>query len=302
MYSHTTTADLGTPPSAAGRSADVTLEIDGVAVTVPEGTSIMRAAALARPADPEAVRHRYAEGVRLVPPVPGRNRRPPRVSRLVHDAGRRRHEGADREPEADEAPPRRHGAVPLGSSARLRQLPGQRPLRAAGHGRGARRHRNPLRSERRTTTGRCQGHQQSVLHLRPVDVHRLLALRARLRRGAGHVRADDPGARLRVEGRRPARTSRSCVGMRLVRRLRRGVPDRGPDREVADPARPARRAWSRRPARTAASAVRSRPRSRATRSSAWRRTGTATPTTATRASRGGSRSATRRIPIASRRR
>jgi formate dehydrogenase major subunit len=39
--------DLGTPPSplgAAGR--DVVLEIDGLAVTVPEGTSIMRAAAL----------------------------------------------------------------------------------------------------------------------------------------------------------------------------------------------------------------------------------------------------------------
>src|SRR3990172_6749643 len=37
--------DLGTP--ASDRAAEVTLEIDGAAVTVPEGTSIMRAAAMA---------------------------------------------------------------------------------------------------------------------------------------------------------------------------------------------------------------------------------------------------------------
>jgi formate dehydrogenase major subunit len=39
--------DLGTPPSPSGAAgSDVALEIDGVAITVPEGTSIMRAAAL----------------------------------------------------------------------------------------------------------------------------------------------------------------------------------------------------------------------------------------------------------------
>src|SRR5262245_19080079 len=37
--------DFGTPPSEAG--APVTVEIDGVQVTVPEGTSVMRAAAIA---------------------------------------------------------------------------------------------------------------------------------------------------------------------------------------------------------------------------------------------------------------
>ena len=57
------------------------------------------------------------------------------------------------------------------------------------------------------------------------DVHRLLALRARLRRSAGHVRADDPGPRLRLEGRRRARTSRSwspsaCRAARASRRAR----------------------------------------------------------------------------------
>jgi formate dehydrogenase major subunit len=39
--------DLGTPPPANGAGAAVTVEVDGVAVTVPEGTSLMRAAALA---------------------------------------------------------------------------------------------------------------------------------------------------------------------------------------------------------------------------------------------------------------
>src|SRR6267154_5016767 len=37
--------DLGTPPSTA--AAQVTLQIDGCEVTVPAGTSLMRAAALA---------------------------------------------------------------------------------------------------------------------------------------------------------------------------------------------------------------------------------------------------------------
>ena len=40
--------DAGTPPSRSDEQArQVTLEIDGVAVTVPEGTSILRAASLA---------------------------------------------------------------------------------------------------------------------------------------------------------------------------------------------------------------------------------------------------------------
>ncbi len=48
----------------------------------------------------------------------------------------------------------------------------------------------------------AEGRPQPVLHLRRQQVHRLLALRAGLRRGAGHVRADHRGPRLRLEGRR----------------------------------------------------------------------------------------------------
>src|SRR5215510_15148372 len=41
--------DLGTPAAAPanGQAAPVTVEIDGIPVTVPEGTSVMRASALA---------------------------------------------------------------------------------------------------------------------------------------------------------------------------------------------------------------------------------------------------------------
>jgi formate dehydrogenase major subunit len=43
--------DLGTPAAASDEA--VTLEIDGAAVTVPAGTSLMRAAALAGTAIPK---------------------------------------------------------------------------------------------------------------------------------------------------------------------------------------------------------------------------------------------------------
>ena len=44
---------------------------------------------------------------------------------------------------------------------------------------------------------RRQGRVEPVFHLRSGQVHRLLALRARLRGGAGHIRADDRRPRLR---------------------------------------------------------------------------------------------------------
>ena len=184
-----------------------------------------------RPADTEVVRDRFTEGIRLVPALPGRNRRPPRLSSLVHHLCRRRHQGPDRKSQTDVAPPRRHGALPLRSSTGPRQLSGQRPLRAAGHGRRARRHRNTLRTEGRRSPGPAERHQQPVLHLRSDDVHRVLAMRARVRRDAGYVCADDPGARIRVQGLGESERTVPRLRMRLVRRLRRGVPDRRPDRK-----------------------------------------------------------------------
>ena len=54
---------------------------------------------------------------------------------------------------------------------------------------------------RRTTPPLDEGRLEPVLRLRP-QVHRLLALRARLRRDAGYARADDLRSRLRLAGRR----------------------------------------------------------------------------------------------------
>ena len=71
-------ADFGTP--LVGHRA-VTLTIDGRAITVPAGTSVMRAAALSRRFDPQALRHRQHGRVRIVPPVPGRDRRGARHAR-----------------------------------------------------------------------------------------------------------------------------------------------------------------------------------------------------------------------------
>ena len=80
--------------------------------------------------------------------------------------------------------------------------------------------------------------------------------------------------------------------MRLLRRLRAGLPDRDADREIRDRNRPARAfAWSR-PAPIAASAAPSRRRCAARRWCAWCRTRTARPIAAIPASRAVSPGAT----------
>ena len=108
----------------------------------------------------------------------------------------------------NEAAQGRDGALHLRPSARLPHLRRQRRLRAAGHGRRRRparralrlRGREPrLRQTRmaRSTPPGAEGRVQPLLHLRSLQVHRLLALRARLRGSAGHLRADDLRPRLR---------------------------------------------------------------------------------------------------------
>ena len=83
----------------------------------------------------QAVRHRLARGVRLVPAVRGRDRRHARHARLVHDAGRGRDGGPHADAARREAPARGHGAVHLGPPAGLPDLLRERRLRAPGHGR-----------------------------------------------------------------------------------------------------------------------------------------------------------------------
>ena len=80
---------------------------------------------------------------------------------------------------------------------------------------------------------------EPVLHVRLVEVHRLLALRPRLRGGAGHVRPHDRGPRVRLAGRRRRQRLVLRLAVRVVRRLRAGVPDGDAHREHRHRARPA---------------------------------------------------------------
>ena len=201
----------------------------------------------------------------------------------------------------DAAAPRRDGALHLRSSARLPDLPGQRPLRAAGHGRSSRPHAKcATASKARTTCTPPKDTSNPYFTFDPTQVHRLLALRARLRGGAGHVRADHRRPRLRLEGRPRARTSRSstrsaCPAAPASRPARPRADGEvassssgTPERARHDHLRLLRRRLL----------VQGRDEGRR-RSSAWCRTRTATPTTATPASRAASPSATPRTRTAS---
>ena len=176
--------DLG-HASRRQHGTQVTLEIDGVTVTVPEGTSVMRAAALAGVKVPKlcATDTLKAFGsCRLcLVEIEGRKGYPG----LVHDDGRGRHEGPHAVREA-----RRSCAAACmelyvsDHPLECDDLPGQRPLRAAGHGRQRRRHREaslrPIDGTRCIVRRRTDD-EQSVFRLQPRAVHRLLALRARVR-------------------------------------------------------------------------------------------------------------------------
>ena len=147
-----------------------------------------------------------------------------------------------------------------------------------------------------------QGREQPVLHLRSDEVHRLLALRAGVRRSAGHVRADDSGPRLRFEGlREPERAVPSppsaCRAAPASRRVPTGALTEKSLIQLGPPERVVTTTCAYCGVGCSFNAE-----VKGDRSSAWRRIATATPTTATPASRADSPSAMRRILIASRRR
>ena len=197
-------------------------------VTVPEGTSIMRAAAARRQRRAQAVRHRHAEGVRLVPAVPRRDRGPRAATRR---RARRSSPTASRSgPTVQKLTQLRSGVMelyisdhPLDCARPVRRTATAKLQDMAGE---ARRHRAcATASTAENHLHAAQGREQPLLHFRPEPVHRLLALRARVRRSAGDVCADDSGPRLRVRRSRRARTSRSsspsaCRAARASRRAR----------------------------------------------------------------------------------
>ena len=147
--------DAGTP---AAKGEPVTLHIDGAEVTVPAGTSIMRAAAAAGGAIPKlcATDTLKAFGSCRVCLVEVEGQRG--LPRLVHDAGRAGHEGEDAERQAAPVAQGRRGTLRLRSPAELQGLPGRHALRAAERRRRPRRHDQPLRLRRRES-----------LQMRPCD-------------------------------------------------------------------------------------------------------------------------------------
>jgi len=85
LFDPNTDIDLGTP--ARDSDVQVTLNIDGRSISVPEGTSVMRAAALLGTTIPKTVRHRQPGSLRLLPHVLGGDRRHARLPGLLHHAG-----------------------------------------------------------------------------------------------------------------------------------------------------------------------------------------------------------------------
>ena len=283
--------DLGTAAAVAG-GAPVTLDIDGHSVTVPAGTSVMRAAALAGVAVPKlcATDTLKAFGsCRLcLVEIEGQKGLPASCTTLVAPGMKVTHAIA-----APARHPQGHRrAVRLGTPARLRHLPGEPPLRAAGRGRGPGRHRLAVCRIRPAAAARCDGAcgraalrqrprcVQPLLRLQPGAVHRLLALRARLQRHPGHLRADRRRPRPRLAHRRQPGAAVHGIRVRLLRRSasRAARPARCWKSHARPSASP--RARRPRPAPTAASAAASTSRCAARRSCAWCRTVTAARTTA----------------------
>ena len=276
------------PGGPRRQSRAVTVTIDGRQVDVPAGTSVLRAATEAGVSDPQAVRDRLAQGVRLLPDVPGRGRGRQGRARLLHDAVRRRHGRQHPDRDGARPPPQRHGALPLRPPRGLRRLR-PRQLRDPGDGRDRRLRRGALRPAGVARAGRppAAGRpSQPLLRLRRLLLHRLLPLRARLLRHPGHLRAHRRGPRLRLARSAPAAPTSSppsaCRAAPACRPARRPRCRSTPSSSSA--CRPAR---SRPPAPTAASAAPSAPRSRARattpRSCGWSRRRTAAPTRATAA-------------------
>ncbi len=140
--------DYGTPASVHS-NAMVTCEIDGQAVTVPEGTSIMRAAAELGIMVPKLCATDNLDpfgSCRLcLVEIEGRKGTPASCTTPV--APGIKVVDPDRAPRPH--PQGRDGALHLRPPARLPHLRGQRRLRAAGHGRRRRPARRALRLRRR---------------------------------------------------------------------------------------------------------------------------------------------------------
>ena len=269
----------------------VSLTIDGRAVTVPAGTSVMRAAAEIGGDIPKlcATDNMAAFGsCRLcLVEIDGAQGH----ARQLHHPGRAGHERPHPDPAAREAAA--SGVMELYISDHpldCLTCSRQQRLRAAGPGRRGRPARRALRLRgRQPPRPRRPTPRTPISTSIPRKCIVCSPLRARLRRGPGHFRAHHRRARLRLDGQRRAgrRTTSSAPNASAAApACRPARPRRCRKRASRRSASPSAR-WSP-PAPIAASAAPSAPRCAASSSCAWCRGRTARPTAATRASRAAS--------------
>ena len=215
--------DYGTPAIQSLDSLKlVRLEIDGAVVKVPAGTSVMRAAALNQIGIPRLCATDTLDAFgscRLcLVQIDGMKGYPASCTTPVA-------EGMKVTTQSAKLAEIRRGVMelyisdhpldcltcPADGHCELQDMAGAVGLREVRYGYDGENHVQAKAAEAMPIRSSPTRRIQSVFQLRSLQVHRLLALRARLRRGAGHVRADHPGSRLRLEGRRPARTNRSSL-------------------------------------------------------------------------------------------
>ena len=229
--------DYGTP--AVTSTKTVTLNIDGQDVTVPEGTSIMHAAMEAGIKVPKLCAtdslNSFGSCRLCLVEIEGRPGTPASCTTLaapgmkVHTAGekvRRIRRGVMELYISDH--PLDCLMCAANGNCELQDAAGEVGLRDVRYGYdGANHLQSPIDAS------------NPYFQFDPARVHRVLALRARVRGSAGDVCADGAGARLCLEDRR--RHGRTVPGqrVRLLRRLRAGVSDRDADREDGGRSRPA---------------------------------------------------------------
>ncbi len=179
-------ADFGTPPAEVS-TKKITLTIDGEEVTVPEGTTVLRAAALNGINIPKLCATDSLEpfgscrlclveieGMKGLPAsctteakqgmkVTTQNKKVADVRRNVMELYISDH-------------PLDCLTCAENGDCELQDMAGVVGLA-----------RSALRLQRRKSLRRAEGQEQSVFHVRSEQVHRVLALRARLRGSAGHV-------------------------------------------------------------------------------------------------------------------
>ena len=201
--------DFGTPhPEMTDATKMVTLEIDGHEITVPEGTSIMHAAMQLGTKIPKLCATDTLDpfgSCRLcLCEIEGRKGTPASCTTPVAP-------GIKVTTQNERLANMRNGVMELyisdhpldcltcaaNGDCELQDMAGAVGLRDVRYGYDGENHvfaEARRRGAQRQLQG--QGHIEPLFPFRSLQVHRLLALRARLRRSAGHIRADDRRPRL----------------------------------------------------------------------------------------------------------